>query len=82
LSEKERFCSEAKYNTLNVFGILINLFFCGLVAIKRAKMDYESAFPPGASRKLTKLVLDLYLAISGLLIVSALFLADALRRLK
>lgn len=33
---KKRFCSEAKYNALNAFGILVNLFFCAWVGWKRA----------------------------------------------
>ena len=49
----ERFCSETKYNLLNAIGIFINLFFCVLVAIKRAKLSYDMAEPPGASRRLT-----------------------------
>ena len=79
---KERFCTEAKYNALNAVGILVNFAFCAWVGWKRAELDYESAVPPGASKRLTATVLDLYLVISGLLIVSALFLADSLRRLK
>ena len=49
----ERFCSETKYNLLNAIGILLNLFFCVWVAIKRAQLSYDMAESPEASRRLT-----------------------------
>jgi len=59
---------------------LVNLGVIAWVAVKRGQLDYQSV-NGGASFRLSKTVLDLYLIITGLLIVSACFLADALRRL-
>ena len=74
-------CSEAGYEALNWVGITINLAFCLWVGWKRGMLDYDSAFgkPP---KKLGNTSMILYVTITVLLIISAFFLADALRRLK
>lgn len=67
---------------MNWLGILINLGFCLCVGWKRGMMDYESAFGGVPTHQLGVQVIILYLIVTFLLIVSAMFLADALRRLK
>jgi hypothetical protein len=66
---------------MNWVGILINLGFCLCIGWKRGLMDYESAFGKPTD-ELGIQVMTLYLIVTFLLIVSAVFLADALRRLK
>ena len=73
-------CSEARYEALNWVGILINMGICLAVGWKRGMMEYDSAFGQ-ASDKLVVLLLCLYVTNTGLMFISALFLADALRRL-
>lgn len=74
-------CSEKGYEALNWVGIIINLGFCVWVGWKRGMMDYDSAFGK-PTHELGVTVMTLYSIITVLLIFSAIFLADALRRLK
>ena len=80
--QRRRFCTESKYNLLNLFGSLVNLGIIAWLGIKRGQLDYESVSPSGVNHHLSVLVLDLFLVVTGLLLISAVFLADALRRLK
>ena len=74
-------CSEARYEALNWVGILVNLFFCLWTGWKRGVMDNASYFSK-PSKQLGRTVMTLYTVITVLLVISACFLADALRRLK
>jgi hypothetical protein len=77
----KRICSEAKYEVLNWVGILVNLGFCLAIGWKRGILEYDSAFGQ-PSHELAALVITFYMIVTFLLIVSAVFLSDALRRLK
>ena len=74
-------CSEARYEAINWVGILINLGFCLVVGWKRGLIEYVSASGE-ASHELGFSLMIFYMIVTLLLIVSAVFLADALRRLK
>ena len=60
---------------------MINFGACFACAVVRAKVDYQSAFQE-APHRLTAILMDLFIFVTVLLIISACFLADALRRLK
>ena len=79
--EHKSICSERGYDVLNAIGIFVNLFLCVWVGWKRGMIDYITAFNP-APKQLGNTVMTLYTVITVLLIISAIFLADALRRLK
>jgi hypothetical protein len=66
---------------LNWLGIFVNFATCAALAWKRGLMDYITAFdiPPA---QLLNTCLYLYFAVTFLIVISAIFLADALRRLK
>jgi hypothetical protein len=81
VERKERFWTEKKYNMLNWFGILVNVGFCVWLGWVRGKRDYMM-LEPKTPRSLLWAVLYVYLSCTGLLIISAIFLGDALRRLK
>jgi len=72
---------EMWYTALNFFMIAVNTFFCVWVSFARYKLSVESA-GMAAPRSLVDLVSDLYHVITALLFISAIFLADALRRIK
>lgn len=74
-------CSETRYEVLNWVGILVNFFFCALTGWRRGAMDNYSYFG-GGPPQLGETVMILYTVITVLLVISACFLADALRRLK
>ena len=74
-------CSETSYDALNWVGIIVNLIFCLYVGWKRGMLMYDSAFDKHP-HELGVTVMILYAILTILLIVSALFLADALRRFK
>jgi hypothetical protein len=76
--EKKRFWTETRYNVLNWIGILINLFTCLWLGWKRGEMDFNQGH---VSKSLADVVIVLELAVSFLLLISAFFLFDALRRL-
>jgi len=59
----------------------VNFICCAWLAWKRGMLDYESTFGP-APHELGALVMKLFVLVTCLLIISACFLADALRRLK
>lgn len=80
--EKKKFWTETRYNMLNAIGIAVNFVVIAYLAWERGLLDYMSVQPGGAKRSLIELCLSLFLVVSGLLLVSAWFLADALRRLK
>jgi hypothetical protein len=82
VERKKRFWTEKRYNILNWIGITVNFFFCCWMAYIRAKRDYMMLEPGGAPLPLLYAVLYVYLTLSFLLVVSAIFLGDALRRLK
>ena len=62
--------------TLLNFGVIL------WAAIDRGKTAYIMGSGNQVSEQLKKLMLVLYMVIDGLLLISAIFLADALRRLK
>lgn len=75
-------CTESKYNAVSAVVIAINLVVCLAIGWGRGMLDYWMVFPQGPSSRLTDIVIGLYLTVSGLLVIAACFLADALRRLK
>lgn len=75
-------CTESKYNAVSTVVIAINLVACIAIGWGRGMLDYWMVFPQGPSEHLTNTVIVLYLTVSGLLVIAACFLADALRRLK
>lgn len=60
---------------------MINLSACTWTGVVRAKVDYQSTYGP-APGPIGKRLMQLFTLVTGLLLVSAIFLADALRRLK
>ena len=66
---------------MNWVGIIINLAACLWLAWKRGAMDYVSTFG-AASAELGALLMKLFILVTILLVISAMFLADALRRFK
>jgi hypothetical protein len=72
--------SEKSYKVINYIGFLVNLIPCGLIAYYRGKLTAESGVskPP---ESLTNTVELLYYTITGLELVSALIMVDALRRI-
>jgi hypothetical protein len=77
----KRFWTERRYNVLNWIGTAINLLICLYVGYRRAYVSYLSSFGP-VPRSQTASLIEGYCICTGLLFVSAFFLADALRRLK
>lgn len=80
--EAKRFWTETKYSFINWTGIIANLSVCVWLGWKRGELDYMSIQPGGAPRQLSMTVLYLEMGVSALLLISAFFLADALRRLR
>lgn len=80
--EGKRFWTETKYSFINWTGIITNLSVCVWLGWKRGELDYMSILPGGAPRELSMTVLYLEMVVSALLLISAFFLADALRRLR
>ena len=74
-------CSEVRYEAFNWVVIIVNLFFCLWAGWKRGVIENASLFS-NVSPQLGNTVMTLYTIISFLLVISACFLADALRRLK
>ena len=60
---------------------MINLSACAWTGVVRAKVDYQSTYGP-APGPIGKRLMQLFTLVTGLLLISAIFLADALRRLK
>ena len=79
--QQKRICSETRYKVLNWLGILVNFAVCAVLAWKRGLVNFISATKP-PSPQLLDTCLYLYFAVTFLIVVSAIFLADALRRLK
>jgi hypothetical protein len=73
VERKQRFWTEKRYNFFNLLGLAINLVACTANMIK-----YETGHVPA---ELANWVLRLYLFQTSLLVVSAIFLGDALRML-
>lgn len=73
---RERF-----YVILNVTMITVNLVFCVWVSFARYWLSVESAGQPAPNSRVNE-VSDLYHVVTFLLLFSALFLADALRRIR
>jgi hypothetical protein len=82
VERKKRFWTERRYNILNWFGILVNFGFCAWLAWVRGKRDFMMCVNGGAPASLLWAVLYVYFSCTGLLLISAGFLGDALRRLK
>jgi hypothetical protein len=82
IEHKQRFWTETRFNILNWFGILVNTGFCVWIGWIRGVRDWDMLVPGGAPHSLLLAILYVYLSLSGLLIISAAFLGDALRRLK
>ena len=80
--KKKRFCTETKYKVLSAFGGLVNLGICLWMCIERAQLTYFTLSSQETPEKKKYDFFDLEQAINGLLALSALFLADALRRLR
>jgi hypothetical protein len=76
-----KLCTETRYNLLNWTGILINFGACVVCAYIRAQVDYQSTYAP-APESLGRQLMVWFVIVTALLVVSAGFLADALRRLK
>lgn len=76
-----RVCSETTYNVIMWVGILVNLGACAWTGVVRGKVDYTSANGP-APGPISKRLMQLFVLVTFLLCISAVFLADALRRLK
>lgn len=79
--QQKRICTETRYKVFNWLGILVNFAVCAVLAWKRGLVDYISAAKRPSSQLLDT-CLYLYFAVTFLIFVSAIFLADALRRLK
>ena len=69
------------YMALNITMIMINVTFCVWVSFARYHLSVESAGHPASIARVNE-VSELYHVVTFLLLVSALFLADALRRIK
>ena len=80
--EKDKsICSETGYEILNWVGIIINLIFCLLLGWKRGVLE-EAEFGRQPDQNIAVMVSTLDVIITVLLIISAIILADALRRIK
>lgn len=78
---KKKANRERLYFIFNIFMILVNVAFCIWVSIERYRLSIQSAGQK-APVSLVNEVSDLYHVVTGLMLVSALFFADALRRIK
>ena len=78
----KRFCTETKYNLLNGLVTLINVGISLWAAIERGKADYDMGTGNEVPKKTNKSIFRLFMVIDGLMVMSAILLADALRRLK
>jgi hypothetical protein len=65
---------------MNAIGIFINMVSCLILAYVRAQVDFQSQFG-SAPHKLGSRLMQLFVLVTALLVFSAMFLADALRRL-
>jgi hypothetical protein len=72
---------ERLYFAFNLFMIALNVGFCIWVSIERYQLSIQSAGHPAPVSQVNE-VSDLYHVVTGLMLVSALFFADALRRIK
>jgi hypothetical protein len=78
---KKKASRERLYFIFNILMILVNVAFCIWVSIERYRLSIQSAGQK-APVSLVNEVSDLYHVVTGLMLVSALFFADALRRIK
>ena len=74
--------SERTYNWINWIGIMLNFIPCGLLAYFRARVTMDSVDGASVSTSLANTTTVVYYTITGLELVSALILADALRRIR
>lgn len=74
--------NEQSYRICNIAGLAINFIPACLAAYFRAKLSFESRDGDPVPVSLVSKVQYLYYAVTGLELVSALFLLDALRRIK
>jgi hypothetical protein len=86
-AKKERFWTEKRYNLFNYIGLGINLTACQILGAARSDEDYYlykhygKHLDGSAPHWINFWVLRLYLFQTFLLVISACFLADALRML-
>jgi hypothetical protein len=81
VERKERFWTERRYKVLNWIGIAVNTGFCFWVAYTRYLKSWMK-YHGGATPKVIWMMTYVSWSLTFLLIVSAAFLGDALRRLK
>lgn len=74
--------SEKIYKTVKVLGFVVNFIPCVFLAYYRGKLTMESAGTKTASAKTIEAVQILYQLNLAIELVSALILADALRRIR
>ena len=74
--------SERTYNWINWIGIMLNFIPCSLLAYFRARVTMDSVDGASVSTSLANTTTVVYYTITGLELVSALILADALRRIR
>ena len=80
VKEQKRFWTEKRYRFVSTFGIVVNVVWCLFPGVMRALCGYYSTVYGHVSEQMTK---TLHIALYGqdaLLLLSAIFLMDAIRR--
>ena len=73
---------ERIYKVLNLLGLITNFTVCALFAFFRAKISWQTSKHDEKPPKFTTSAVQiLYQIMTGLIVVSSLFMADALRRI-
>ena len=81
-SKNKKLGSEKSYQIINWFGIVINFMCTAITGYLRGMQNYYSKDVDKSKRdELAKDCLIMYITDTVLLVISAIFLSDALRRL-
>lgn len=81
MEKPKKFWTESRYKSADTFGLAINLLVCTILGIVRAFANVQSYKTGVVDHRLSSWVLNLYITQTSLLVVSAVFLGDALRML-
>jgi len=81
VERKQRFWTEKRYNLVDNIGLAVNLIFCFALGLARVAANVEKFNTGAVNEDLSSWVLRLYISQTFLLVVSAVFLGDALRLL-
>ena len=73
---------ERIYTVFNILGLIANFTVCALFAYFRAKISYQTNRKEEKPKYFTSSAVQiLYQIMTGLIVISSLFMADALRRI-